>query len=164
MKLLPPWWRANFLLAEGALAVLVAAAFWLFGGYVDGNSTVWRVLEGNRGAVYGTLASIFGSLLGFAITAVSIVIGFANHERLAVVRESRHYPTIWKVFFSAIRTLGLATAMALAGLVIDRDRSPHISIFYLTTFASLLAILRIVRCAWVLENIVDLLSDSPRNP
>jgi len=158
MNLLPSWWREHFLWAEYGLAVFLSGLFWFWSACLDSNISVWPILEGNRGAIYGALASVFGSLLGFAITAVSIVIGFSGHERLAVVRQSRHYKTIWKVFFSSIRTLGFATVIALVGLVIDRDRTPHQSVVYLCTFASLLAVLRIARCAWVLENIVGLIS------
>jgi hypothetical protein len=75
-----------------------------------------QILDSQRGTVYGTLASIFGSLLGFVITTVSIVIAFATHERLAIVRASEHYPTLWKVFMSSIRVLGIATVVAFLGL------------------------------------------------
>jgi hypothetical protein len=43
-----------------------------------------QILDSQRGTVYGTLASIFGSLLGFVITTVSIVIAFAH------ARATRH--------------------------------------------------------------------------
>jgi hypothetical protein len=161
MRILPNWWRAHFLTVELGLAILLGAAVYVWGVRFEGSSTLHTILSGNRGAIYGALASVFGSLLGFAITAVSVVIGFASHDRLAIIRQSRHYPTLWRVFFAAIRALGLATLLALAGLVLDRDNYPRDWVLYLTTFASLLAVLRVARCAWILENVIDLVTIEP---
>lgn len=158
MKLLPKWWRTNFLHVELGLALVCCLAFIGWAHFCGGGTIVDETLKGNRGAVYGALASIFGSLLGFAITAVSIVLGFSTTERLAVVRESKHYPTLWKVFTATIRTLGLATVVALLGLILDRDSSPIKAVLYLTVFASILGALRLARCVWVLENVITLVT------
>jgi hypothetical protein len=158
MSVFPRWWREHFLYAELGVAVFASIAFITWVDLWRGDQLVFETLRGNRGAIYGALASIFGSLLGFAITAVSIVLGFSSSKRLAIVRESKHYSTLWKVFTAAIRTLGLATAVALVGLVIDRDNAPNRQILYLCVFASSLAALRLARCVWVLENIIGLIT------
>lgn len=162
MKLLRKWWRANFLHAELGLAVVCGLAFVIWAQVCGGGTVIEETLKGNRGAVYGALSSIFGSLLGFAITAVSIVLGFSTTDRLAVVRESKHYPTLWKVFTATIRTLGLATVVALLGLILDRDNSPTKAVLYLTVFASLLGALRLGRCVWVLENVITLVTGNSK--
>ncbi len=159
MTLLPKWWRTHFLNVELSLALLCGASFFVGASLYGGGAILEDTLKGNRGAVYGALASIFGSLLGFAITAVSIMVGFSTDERLTVVRESKHYPTLWKVFTATIRTLGFATVVALFGLILDRDSHPVNAVQYLTVFASVLAALRLARCAWVLENVITLVAD-----
>lgn len=158
MKLLPKWWRTHFLHVELGLALTCSVTFVAWAQLCGGGIIVEETLKANRGAVYGSLASIFGSLLGFAITAVSIVLGFSTTERLAVVRESKHYPTLWNVFTATIRTLGLATVVALLGLILDRDSSPMKGVLYLTVFTSVLAALRLGRCVWVLENVITLVT------
>jgi hypothetical protein len=158
VKLLPKWWRTNFLRIEFGVALFCGLVFISWAQFYGGGTTIEETLKGNRGAVYGALASIFGSLLGFAITAVSIVLGFSTTERLAVVRESKHYPTLWKVFTATIRTLGLATVIALFGLILDRDSSPTKPVLYLTVFATILATLRLGRCVWALENVISLIT------
>lgn len=125
---------------------------------LDGLAQVDCLLADSRLAVYGTLASIFGSLLGFTITATSVVLGFSSSKRLRVVRESCHYSTLWKVFLSTIRTLGCATVMSLSALVLDRDAMPRPWVFYLVLLAFLVCCLRIVRVVWVLEAVVRLLT------
>lgn len=162
MRLFPAWWRSQFLWAEFGLSALVGLAFFGWAICYEGVDTLHTVLNGNRGAIYGALASVFGSLLGFAITAVSIVIGFASHERLALIRQSPHYPTVWKVFFAAIRALGFATLVAMTGLILDRDNAPRYPLLYVMFFATTLATLRVARCAWVLENVIELVAPPER--
>ncbi len=151
-------WRANFLVFELAVAVVVSAVFVIWVEVWGGRSIVENALAGNRAQVYGVVASIFGALLGFAITTASIVLGFASTERLAVVRESPHYGTVWKVFVSAIRWIGVATLVALIGLIIDRDRDPEIVVLYASVLTALIASLRLMRCVWVLENVIELVT------
>ncbi len=88
-----------------AVMIGVTAAYWIH--YRNGAVVSDRLLAQNRAAVYGTLASIFGSLLGFVITAASIVLGFSGSESLAVVRGSKHYPTLWRSLHCLHTGLGL---------------------------------------------------------
>ena len=158
MKRVISWWAHNFLWAEFVLAVVAATAFAIWIYRFGGLAVVANIIQGNRAAVYGALASIFGSLLGFAITAESIVLGLSSSERLEAIRESTHYATLWRVFISAIRALGLATALSLIALVLDRDNRPIWPCLLVTFFGTVLASLRLLRCIWVLENVVALVS------
>jgi hypothetical protein len=121
---LPAFWRRHFLAVEALLALLVTIGFSVWYWRLGGISVAGVLLKDNRGVLYGTVASIFGSLLGFVITATSIVLGFSVSERLAVVRESTQYPMLWKTFSGTIRTLAGATVIALVCLLVDRDRDP----------------------------------------
>lgn len=162
MTVLPQWWRSHFLAVELGVAVVVAAAFLGWAERLGGAVAIDVVLAGNRGAVYGTVASIFGSLLGFTITAASIVLGFSSSPRLRIIRESEHYSTLWKVFGATIRALGLATIVLLAGLIVDRESTPKHWVLYAAVFVFLLSCLRIARAVWVLENIIGLMTHPPR--
>jgi hypothetical protein len=152
------FWKRRFLLAEGALAFLLTIGFaiwyWRFGGASATNA----LLSGNRAALYGTTASISGSLLGFVITSTSIVIGFSASDRLAVVRESQQYPMLWKIFSATIRALAAATTVALLCLLLDRDSAPFPSLVVLLVLFVLLSLLRLARTVWALEHIIMLVT------
>ena len=90
------------------------------------------ILDGNRSAIYSALAPVFGALLGFVLTAVSLVLGFSAMEQLAIVRGSPHYETLYKIYLQATWLLALATHVALAGLILDRDAGPVNAILYAT--------------------------------
>jgi hypothetical protein len=123
---------------------------------------VMNVLKDHRSAIYQTAASIFGSLLGFVIAALSLVIGFSGSPSLKLVRESSHYPTLWKTFAAANRALGLATVMSFLALIFDRDHCPSRLIFFAVVYAALLAALRVGRSVWILEQVVRLVAG--KNP
>ncbi|HEV8264491.1 MAG TPA: hypothetical protein VGQ06_06040 [Gemmatimonadales bacterium] len=162
MTILPKVWRANFLVVELGIAIVLTAGFVFWVERCGGEAIVTDVLHGQRSAIYGTLASIFGSLLGFAITAVAIVLGFVPLERMSVVRESVYYDDLWRVFTSAIRVLALATVTTLVGLVLDRDASPALPLVYVCVYATILSLLRLLRCVWILEKVIHLVTRPPR--
>ena len=71
-----------------ALVVTAAFVFWYYFG--DGVVVVNRVLAQNRGQVYGTLASILASLLGFVIAAVTILLTLWPMKALKLLKDSAH--------------------------------------------------------------------------
>ena len=158
MNRLRSCWERHFLPAELGVAVAATLVFVAWATFFGGQIQIQELLEGNRTDVYGALASVSGALLGFTITAISIALGYAQSDRLAIVRESPHYPTLWAVFASANRALAMATVFSLVGLAIDRDIAPTPGIQYITVFAVLLSSLRLGRCIWVLDNVVGLVT------
>ena len=150
------WWSRNFLLAELLLSIALTACFvaWSeIGGY---RGAVAEVLDGNRGQLYGALISLHGALLGFVIATVAIVIGLVGHERLAVLQASVQYETLWRVFTSSARALGVAAGCALLGLLFDRDTHSSEWVFFTVMGTSILAFLRLWRCIWALEAIISI--------
>lgn len=148
------YWEANFLTAELVLAVVLAILFYIWSEFIDKNSFLSQYFVGNRESIYTALVALFGSLLGFSITAVSIVLGYANSDKLEIVRMSSHYMDLWDTFKSAIAVLAFATMTTLVGLIFDRDSAPVNAILYLNVFASILSFFRIARCIWVLNYII----------
>ena len=134
---------------------VVAIAIWIewFGGWCF----VEPLLTGNRGPIYSAMASVFGALLGFVLTAVSIVLGFSGMEPMSVVRSSPHYQTLYQIFLRATWALALATLLALLGLVFDRDRNPVTMLLYCNLAASGVASVLVARCVWALERVVLLI-------
>jgi hypothetical protein len=151
-------YREHFLGADLALAATPSCAVLIWMVKFGGIETVDALLAGNRSAIYGTLSSIFGSLLGFVITAVSIIIGVWGAEKLTLLRESQSASQLWLIFTSTTRWLGLATVLSLAGLIGDRDGKPVHAILYLTIVVATITIARLGRSIWALENVVSLLA------
>lgn len=156
--ILPRWWRRNFLRVELGVAVFVGICAASWGYFLDGNELIREVLGAGRADIYGTLASIFGSLFGFAITATSIVLGFSGSERLAVLRDSPYYQDLWDTFLSTIKWLGIATILALIALVFDRNEASLSTVIYAVFFASVIVTLRLMRSVWILQRVINALT------
>jgi hypothetical protein len=158
MRWLPQWWRTHFLFWEGCLAAVLTGIFAWWYLCDDGAAGVNVLLKASRQAIYGTAASVLGSLLGFIITAASIVFAVSGSDRLKVIRDSKQYPALWAVFGSTIRACGLATIAAFVALIFDRDERPVSWLLISVVFSVLLAILRIARAVWALENVIMLIT------
>lgn len=157
MKKIKELYEINFLHIEGMLVLLVTCAIIIYCEIYDGKYVIENIVGDRCSNIYSTLAGILGALLGFAITAESIVIGLSGNDKLLILRKSPHYKTLWKVFTKTIRWLGIATLMALVGILVDKNGLFSI-VFYVFTYFFLLAGVRLFRTIWVLENIIHLLT------
>lgn len=157
-QIYPDWWRKHFLRVELWIALFAGACIAIWATKFHGSTFLMRLVVHNRGQIYGTMASISGSLLGFVITAMSIVLGFSSSERLTLLKKSDHYPQLWAVFTSTIKWLGATTILWLVALVLDTDSSPKPMLLIACVTATIIAALRLIRCSWVLERIVEVLT------
>jgi len=94
------------------------------------------LLAGNRTSMYGELASISATLLGFALTVVSIILVFSSDARLAVVTEHGKFSEVITVYFDAIKSLGAATIVTILALIFDRDKAPSPFFFCIVVISS----------------------------
>jgi carbon starvation protein CstA len=160
MKAIVRQWQQNFLRVEFLFSVLlvVLLAWWL--ETQESAGLLQRFMDGDRGKVYSALSAIFGSLLGFVIAAVAIVIGHAGSPRLAILHKAGQMETLWAVFTASMRALAGATIVAVVGLVFDTGREIRAPIVLLTVFSSVLASFRVMRTIWVLENVIRIAAGS----
>lgn len=150
-------WKVHFLGFHLSLSILASVTFTIWVYRLGGMVKVDTILNGNRSAMYGTLAQISGALLGFVITALSIIIGYSTSEKFDFIRQSRHYSTLWKVLLSTIKVLSFTTAWLIIGLVFDRDKSPVDAILCFSLFFLLLSGFRLSSCLWVFENVIAII-------
>ena len=155
---LPLFWRKYFLGVEAGLVVVATIIFaaWFF--RFDGSPWIHNILKDNRANIYGTLATIAGSLLGFSVAATSIVFGLLSSERLALLKKSKHYPKLWKTFFQAIQCLGILTIVVLVSLILDKEDAPISWLVIPVVLFVGLSVVRLTRAIWILEQIIQILS------
>jgi hypothetical protein len=158
MTFLLKLWRRHFLFIEALIVFITSIAFIIWFYCLDGAASVNAILIDNRSAVYGTMASIFGSLLGFVITATSIVLGFSVSDKLTVLRSSTEYPKLWKTFSSTIWALGVTALVSLVCLLLDKDKHPFPVLTLILVFFTLISLVRIARTIWALEHIIILVT------
>ena len=162
MSFMPDWYERRFMLLELFWPAALSAALYVWMRNFGGGTTLDTWLQGNRGEIYGTLASILGTLLGFVITVVSLLLAVWSHDALKFLRDAGQSENIWMVMKSCMRWLGAGTLLALAALVFDRDGAVKPLLFCVTTGAVLVAVLRVTRTVWIFEAVISQLTKSQR--
>src|SRR5690606_27856740 len=125
------------------------------------------MVVGDRRSLYQTLAGISGALLGFAIAAVSILLGLGNGRRLNFIQGSRWVNSIPKTFTGAIRALAIATAVFVFALTFDSTEACAVTEItgtcgtaspwhLIVTGAAVLTLFRVSRLVWLLHRLVSL--------
>jgi hypothetical protein len=149
------FFRQHFLTIELLLALGVGGALACWG-----EADQWRALDPvmrrNGSAFYTATAAIIGSLLGFTISAITLLLAFSESPALALLASSKKYPELWKVFLSSIRWLGIGTAYSLATIMLDGEGPLRHWLFYGSVTVLLVCGARVARAIWVLENVTAL--------
>jgi uncharacterized membrane protein YwzB len=158
MSQLRRFWNLHFLGCQLAISIVISIGFLIWVFWFNGSVAVGSILKGNRSAIYGTLAAIFGSLLGFVITALSIIVGYSTSERFDFLRKSKHYHTLWDILINTIRVLSVSTIVMVIGLIFDRDNSPQYLILCCGVFVAALSLFQLWNCLWVLERVIRIIT------
>ena len=152
-------WAAHFLAVDAFVALLLAAGLTLWiAGADTSHQQIDGLLDSNRSNIYRAVATIAGTMIGFAITVASIITTTTSSERFRLLRRSPHYHQLWKTYIQTIKCFGLVAILALAALVADRDSSPMPWILVPLMFFCLLSAFRFARCVWILELIIQVVS------
>ena len=155
------WWTQRYGLVE-VLSVSVAGALLVWAWKAPSGDKISWVVRGNRSAIYTMLGSIEGALLGFVITALSIVLTLGSDKRLAILRQAGHLRRIYSVFTGAIWPFALATVVSIAALLTDRDmagdRPPHVAtpIAIACALTTVLAACRLARSIGALVDLIEI--------
>ena len=152
------FWDDHFEFLEFLLPLVLALAFgsWIY--WACGWHVVAPYMEGKRGAIYGTIAALLGSLLGFVIAAAAIVLGEA--DRLTFIREAGQLGNLFRVFRKSIVALGCGTISAVVALIIDGEEQAYRWVPTLVLFVTVLSIERVKRTVWILGAVMKHVSAS----
>ena len=148
-------YNRHFLDAELLLSGVICLFFIYLINRTWSSETIRGWIFANKREIYPLVATIAGTLLGFVITGVSIIIAFSGSEKLGLLRKSAHYMTVFTIYFSTMKFLALTTIVAVSGIVVDDKWA--IRIFYLLLWSVIVSSFRIWRCLWILENIAKII-------
>lgn len=155
-------YRRHFLWWEFAFSLILITGLISYFKLSSLEYIIYDMLNGARAPFYSAVAAVAGTLLGFSLTGVSILLTLTGVEEAALLRRSEHYPKIYSVYTSSIAFLAISTLAGIAGIVFDKDAFPNLGVFYFVLWSFIISSLRVWRCLWVLENIIAIVT-KPKN-
>jgi len=160
------WYQRHFLAIEFFVAIIITAFWMTLAPRVAIAHNIETNMHKPNGALYPTLATLAGTLLGFSMTAITVVLSFVSAHALEIVRKSGHLVTIVTIYRQTILWLGLTTVWSLVvPMLSNKQPVPGWSVdieFYFLTISSL----RLYRSLWVLFHLwkIVYLSERPLIP
>lgn len=132
------------------LGALVVAGVFLFvdrAYLVEGRPLLAHVSADSRSALYISIAASCAALLGFSITATSILLVLGAGRRMDWLRKQKEYRETRVVFMYVIYALAVATVVFTALIVIDTGQ---VGAWFLEAPAAGVVTFVIIRLGWVL--------------
>jgi hypothetical protein len=148
------FYNAHFLTAEFFLAICLTLLLGAAGAWVPTVHTLFVDLDAQDPTLYRTLATLAGSLLGFTITSLAIIVALGPVPPLKLLRDSGQMGTVWSVFAQAIGWLAATTVWSLIGLVLSHRGPVGAFVGMDACFLVILSGARVSRCVWILRHMV----------
>ena len=137
--------------------LLVAYVIWFI--CLGGDDATTRAIGTDLSFVYGTIATVVGSLLGFSIAATALLISMERRESVAPILETVGYKEVKRVFVKASRWLAYATVSGIVSVVLENDKGVGAvqGLPYLVFVAgNVFAVYWVARMVWALEKVMRL--------
>lgn len=151
-------YNKHFLSAELAISLII----WFF---------LYLIIRNYLPTVFGTV--IIGDIqymclyifwivaaasLGFISSDLLIINILCKSNQLKLLRESKYYSSVFKIYWSTMRYLVLVIVVCILGLIF-RERI-SILVFYFLLWSVIILPLRIWRCIWIFRNIAEIISQN----
>jgi hypothetical protein len=106
--------------------------------------------------LYQALFGVSATLVGFVISACSVVLAFGELPRFQLLKDSGQYAIMFSVYFSAMKWLGVLAGISLIGMFVDDSESPRTWTIFVAAFFVTLCALRVYRCVWILKRLAQI--------
>lgn len=112
------------------------------------------IICGARKETYAAVATILGALLGFEITAFSIVVTLTSTEVMKRLHRDGTAGTIFSGFVRATAVVGIGALVSLAAIFVDSDAHPRVWYEYVTLTLAIWSTLAIASTVFLIDEIV----------
>lgn len=116
-------------------------------------------LKDSRQKLYSSITSISGSLVGFIIASLAILVAFPENDSLKKLKISKRYSDIFVTFISTCKYLTVSLFLSMGTSILDKNTiisNCSLIFFYANIFSIIISTFRIFRCIWILENLLKL--------
>jgi hypothetical protein len=141
--------------SDAILVLVLVGAFFGWALTTEAAGRAATLPAGTRSAIYISVAATSGALLGFVITALSVLLALPSGRRLSFLRGSEAWPKFPQVFVRAAWLLGAATLVFTAAILVDDDPKPSTPMEAVGIGTAASAVLRVAACVFLLGRLVQ---------
>lgn len=117
--------------------------------YLDMNKVIENFID-----LQSTMIGVFATVLGFIITAISIILTIKETSFIQLLKQTGHYEGLMKVFFDVCYLSLICMILSIIGkLVIMVDWY-----YFIEFFIVVFCFIRLVACLYILKSIVCIVS------
>lgn len=147
------------------LSVVVAGALVrVVAGNLDWTELLVSFMRDRRSVIYPALVGLTGSLLGFVIASLTIIVGYADSPRLATVRSSSHWQGLFDAFTTTMRWVGYSTLLSVTAMLFDRETAANLALEAALLGTLGASTVTVIRMLWVLHRIVRVITGPTARP
>ena len=154
-------YKRHFLFFELLISIIIVVLFVFLLLRSTSIQNIEKWISINKDTIFPLLATISGTLLGFIITVMSIIIVFPETKRIRVLKQSNQYKTVLKVYLSAVKYLSAMIIFSIIGLGFNGYLEMIFSFIVLGLL--IVSFFRIWRCIWVLKKMIEIFNEDKRH-
>jgi predicted lysophospholipase L1 biosynthesis ABC-type transport system permease subunit len=107
-----------------------------------------------RSSLYSSLATTSGALLGFALTALAILVALPSTDRLEALRDNSKWERVPRAFLRAAWALLIALVLCTLGITFDDGTLPAETYEAFVVASLSLALVRVVGATIALDHVM----------
>lgn len=146
----------NFLTYEFIISLLISGLAIFLIQFFWSPEDLHKWIFFNKSQFYSLLATISGTLLGFIITGISVIIALSGSKELETVKNNRQFNKVFEVYFNTIKYLAFTVIVSIIGFLVNNDFINKY-LFYILIFLAIISSFRVYRSVWVLKSIVRII-------
>lgn len=148
------YWN-NLKLSNIVIAIILVLIFRQVLEFSSISNELNIIIFTNKSGIYTIIATIAGTLLGFIITSISIIVTFTSSDKLDLLKEEGFYDELFGVYFDTIKSLAITTVISTIGMFY----SDNIIWFYIFLVSAIISILLFSASIWVLETLITIVKN-----
>jgi hypothetical protein len=145
-------------------ALIAAGAYLLIDWQHHGDTLLAVTEKGTREALYISLAATCGALLGFAITAITILLTLGGGRRIEWLYEQPRFEYSRVILLGSIHALAFATVVYTALIISDTGNQGQPFLEALAVFTAVLTVFRLHAVIKLLGDLLEIVLKDRREP
>lgn len=122
------------------------------------------LLSTDAGVIFGALLGLHGSLLGFVLAALTIIMGYSSSPQLRVLRDAGQLPNLFLVYLAGVRASAVAAVFSLLAMLAAGGTPIAEGLAWAVALTTALSLGRLARTLWITKNVVSKVGETLNRP